>query len=598
MAISLVLADACPRYLRSDQLRTSLLLAPLGTGTLLERICDQAASLSAHSVTVVPTFTCDGAYTAAIGAILDSINVTTPERFDEFLESQESSDRLLIVDVQHYPLAGFELHRLLGEEFDRRLVRHLVHLQPSCEGAQERVVYDVNHRVRAIRRLYDGVTQLNAIGVSASLVSLAAVRCLGNSRDLLCPERLRLSLASVGVPSGDITASGAMLDLTREDGLLELSERFLSDDSVGATRPPFTETRPGVRIGPGCRIHPTSRIYGPVILHEQVTVGPRAAVIGPAVLGPGAHVEQEAIVSQSVLGPGARARRGTAAVRCVLAAGSEPKRGGTTRAGLDWRPDVLRPVAPPSRNGNGRESVHRPPGPARVYVLVKRLFDFHAALLSLLVLSPLLLLVAVLLKATTRGPVLFGHDREGRDGKVFRCWKFRTMIDGAHAQQRALYQHNAVDGPQFKLEKDPRITRLGHWLRVTNIDELPQLVNVVRGDMSLIGPRPSPFRENQICVPWRNARLSVRPGITGLWQICRNDRSSGDFHQWIYFDTLYVRYLSLGLDLRILLATFLTLGGRWSVPIHMMLPARRRRSAQPGAEIPQWFQPPVAVTRV
>ena len=111
------------------------------------------------------------------------------------------------------------------------------------------------------------------------------------------------------------------------------------------------------------------------------------------------------------------------------------------------------------------------------------------------------------------------------------------MTADAHRQQRQLYRSNQVDGPQFKLKEDPRVTRVGRLLRVTNLDEIPQLINVLRGQMSLVGPRPSPFRENQICVPWRRARLSVRPGITGLWQVCRDeDRTEGDFHEWIYYD--------------------------------------------------------------
>jgi lipopolysaccharide/colanic/teichoic acid biosynthesis glycosyltransferase len=153
------------------------------------------------------------------------------------------------------------------------------------------------------------------------------------------------------------------------------------------------------------------------------------------------------------------------------------------------------------------------------------------------------------------------------------------MVASAHAQQRELYAQNQVDGPQFKMDRDPRITPLGRVLRATNIDELPQLINVLRGEMSLIGPRPSPFRENQICVPWRRARLSVRPGITGLWQVCRHDRDVGDFHQWIYFDTLYVRHMSFWLDLRILLATFLTAGGRVGMPVTWLIARRRLQSA-------------------
>jgi lipopolysaccharide/colanic/teichoic acid biosynthesis glycosyltransferase len=121
------------------------------------------------------------------------------------------------------------------------------------------------------------------------------------------------------------------------------------------------------------------------------------------------------------------------------------------------------------------------------------------------------------------------------------------------------------------MKHDPRVTRLGRWLRLISLDELPQLINVAMGQMSLVGPRPSPFRENQTCVPWRDARLSVRPGITGLWQVCRHDRSSGDFHQWIYYDMQYVRHMSFLLDLKILIATVITLGGKGHVPLSWMI---------------------------
>src|SRR5262249_58791999 len=136
------------------------------------------------------------------------------------------------------------------------------------------------------------------------------------------------------------------------------------------------------------------------------------------------------------------------------------------------------------------------------YRVLKPVLDVALSGFALLVLSPLLLLVAALIKLESRGPVLYRGRREGRDGRLFDCLKFRTMRVGADTQQRALYGQNQVDGPQFKLARDPRVTRVGRLLRLTNLDELPQLVNVVRREMSLVGPRPSPFRENQLCVPW------------------------------------------------------------------------------------------------
>jgi lipopolysaccharide/colanic/teichoic acid biosynthesis glycosyltransferase len=147
-----------------------------------------------------------------------------------------------------------------------------------------------------------------------------------------------------------------------------------------------------------------------------------------------------------------------------------------------------------------------------------------------------------------------------------------------------LAQQNEVDGPQFKVHHDPRYTRLGRFLSTSTLDELPQLFNVLVGQMSLVGPRPSPFRENQLCIPWREARLSVRPGVTGLWQVCRHDRHKGDFHQWIYYDMLYVRHLSPLLDLRILALTLSSLAHRGHIPLSWLLSPRQcgeRRGTSP-----------------
>jgi len=209
-----------------------------------------------------------------------------------------------------------------------------------------------------------------------------------------------------------------------------------------------------------------------------------------------------------------------------------------------------------------------------------------------ILLSPLLLLVALIVRLDSKGPIFYGDKREGFGGRVFRCWKFRTMIVDADARQRDLIAKNQMDGPQFKLDNDPRVTRLGRILRPLSIDELPQFFNVLFGQMSFVGPRPSPFRENQMCVPWREGRLSVRPGITGLWQVCRHDRSTGDFHQWIYYDLLYVRNMSLLVDLKIVLATIVTLGGKWSVPLDWILSRnkfhdRRRKRRGPGPDASQ-----------
>ena len=206
------------------------------------------------------------------------------------------------------------------------------------------------------------------------------------------------------------------------------------------------------------------------------------------------------------------------------------------------------------------------------YLFWKRAIDLVASGLGLLALSPPLLLVAAFIKCTSRGPVLFAHKRQGLGGKEFRCLKFRSMRVGADARQAELRARNEVDGPQFKITNDPRLTLLGSCLRRYNIDELPQLINVLLGQMSLVGPRPSPDNENQLCPAWRRTRLSVKPGITGLWQVLRlrNDDTVSDFQEWIYYDIEYAKHQSLWLDLQLLLYT----------PLSMFAPRRVARFAK------------------
>jgi lipopolysaccharide/colanic/teichoic acid biosynthesis glycosyltransferase len=221
------------------------------------------------------------------------------------------------------------------------------------------------------------------------------------------------------------------------------------------------------------------------------------------------------------------------------------------------------------------------------YLRIKTVLEPVLAVLALIMLAPLFAIVMPLIKLTSSGPIFYGDLREGRGGRVFRCWKFRSMRTNANDIQRDLASVQQMDGPQFKMANDPRVTSVGRVLRRLNMDEIPQLWNIARGEMSFVGPRPSPFRENQICVPWRHARLSVRPGLTGLWQVCRHDRANGDFHQWIQYDLLYVSHVSLRVDVSIFVATLTTLGGRWPVPISRILGSAAARASQgTGAVVP------------
>jgi exopolysaccharide biosynthesis polyprenyl glycosylphosphotransferase len=186
-------------------------------------------------------------------------------------------------------------------------------------------------------------------------------------------------------------------------------------------------------------------------------------------------------------------------------------------------------------------------------LLAKRAFDIVATSGALLVVAPLLAIIAVLIKLDSRGPVFYAAQRAGRKGRLFRCFKFRTMVSNAEDLKNALRDQNQRSGPIFKIADDPRITRVGRMLRRYSLDELPQLWNVLRGEMSLVGPRPHPLDDFAGYEVEHHARLDVTPGITGLWQVtARRDPS---FQRAIELDREYIRTWSLGMDARILLKT-------------------------------------------
>ena len=190
------------------------------------------------------------------------------------------------------------------------------------------------------------------------------------------------------------------------------------------------------------------------------------------------------------------------------------------------------------------------------YMIGKRILDLAFALIVLALVLWLFPLIMLAVYLEDGRPLFFGHRRETRGGRTFTCLKFRSMCKEADQLKEKLVMDNQVDGPQFYIEKDPRVTRVGRVLRKFYLDELPQLFNVLAGDMSIVGPRPSPCAENQYCPAWREARLSVLPGITGLWQVMRTREAGRDFQEWIKYDIEYVENISFLLDLRIVWKTF------------------------------------------
>jgi exopolysaccharide biosynthesis polyprenyl glycosylphosphotransferase len=191
-----------------------------------------------------------------------------------------------------------------------------------------------------------------------------------------------------------------------------------------------------------------------------------------------------------------------------------------------------------------------------IKLYVKRILDIVLSGLMLVVLSPFLLIIAILVKASSKGSIFYEWNVIGLNKKPFKSWKFRTMVANADAMKTNLLERNEMNGPVFKIKNDPRVTKVGKFLRKFSLDELPQLWSVFKGDMSLVGPRPAGPHELARYDSWHRRKLSVKPGITCLWQVQGRNKIN-DFDEWVRLDLEYIENWSLGLDLKILIQTIL-----------------------------------------
>ena len=195
----------------------------------------------------------------------------------------------------------------------------------------------------------------------------------------------------------------------------------------------------------------------------------------------------------------------------------------------------------------------------RVYEICKRTIDIIGAGLGLILLSPIIAIVACAVKFTSKGPVFFSQKRVGKNGELFEMYKFRSMVVNAEELKENLEDQNEMSGPMFKIKDDPRITKVGKFIRKTSIDELPQLWNILKGDMSLVGPRPSLPKEVEQFDNWMFKRLSVRPGLTCYWQV--SGRNNIDFEDWMKLDVKYVEERNFWIDIKLIFKTVFVLFG-------------------------------------
>lgn len=189
----------------------------------------------------------------------------------------------------------------------------------------------------------------------------------------------------------------------------------------------------------------------------------------------------------------------------------------------------------------------------KFYEIYKRIIDIIGAGSGLILLSPVIAIVACAVKFTSKGPIFFSQKRVGKNGKIFNIYKFRSMVVNAEELKEKLAHQNEMSGPMFKMKDDPRVTKVGKFIRKTSLDELPQLWNVLKGDMSLVGPRPSLPKEVKQFEKWMYKRLTVKPGLTCYWQV--SGRNNIDFEDWMKLDISYVEDRNIWIDIKLIFKT-------------------------------------------
>ncbi len=426
-------------------------------------------------------------------------------------------------------------------------------VQPSLRASQERMRLTPQGDIAGIRRVYEDSTEIRPmpsdwphhlfIGKHALDKILTDSGLPGSFTDLMqiCKSHSLTMRA--------LNAGGTVTDLSTSDGLLS----FITGIINAMPRSDFRRLNPGTDTA-SAQVPDSARLIGKIFLGKGLSIGNNVVIVGPAAIGNDVTIEDSAVVGTSVIGPGLTGPADRLVQNSILL--SETQLESTRAARDDGAGSACSGYLSRSLESRHIEPIFRKWHRLSYAGCLKRIADIVFASAVLLLFAPVIPFIAAAIKLNSPGPIFFRHRREGLRGKPFDCIKFRSMHVGSDQMQDKLRMISQVDGPQFKMDDDPRISKVGRFLRETYIDEIPQFINVLMGHMSVIGPRPSPRKENTQCPHWRDARLSVRPGITGLWQINRTRLPMRDFQEWIHYDVQYVKTLSLKTDLVIFWKTF------------------------------------------
>jgi len=371
-------------------------------------------------------------------------------------------------------------------------------------------------------------------------------------------EQFLPGLLATGLPVFTHSITGYLAELEWVEDYMTAHFDLLR--GLTGQRPGGEELMDGVWAEGEVDLAPDAVLVGPLALGWGSRVGSGARLIGPLAVGNGSEIGPHALVRETIVGAGVRVGAGAKVERSVLVDGVQLDEGVAVQDSVvAWktfklgqlnlveRDLAVRTAALPLREYLGLRLRRG------LYDSLKRAFDVASSALALVASLPVMALAALALKLDSSGPILFTQARCGKGGRQFRMLKFRSMRQDADQLQDELQALNESDGPVFKITDDPRLTRVGRVLRKYSLDELPQLWNVLMGDMSVVGPRPLAEQELRLCPAWRDARSQVKPGLTGLWQVSAREHNA--FSNWIRHDLRYIRNQSLLLDMKIVLRT-------------------------------------------
>ncbi|UCE59451.1 MAG: sugar transferase [Phycisphaerales bacterium] len=463
--------------------------------------------------------------------------------------------------------AGLDLRDLFEVHRERRAgLTMLVGPQRPCEPYAEHLRVGGDDRIHELRTVFhyprseSGVRSRGIYILDPQALSLVPAQGYMDLKEQLVPL-----LNEHGIPVCASRAGGYVRPIGDIGDYFAVNKELLSASELPRNGNFGRQIAEDVWAGPGAEVAPNADIVGPVILGPNSRVGSGARIVGPTTIGEGVRIGRNAVVRESILWPQSRVSDEAQVVGSLVGQGCEiPGDRHFDNVVVVDSTEHAQELSFLSRLtdvGHGtlfcqcgkitpttRRSVRN-----SVFAGLKRTLDVVGAFIAIVLTAPLFLIVALAIKLDSGGSVFFRQRRCGYRGRTFSMYKFRTMRPDAEQQQEELAKRKDVDGPTFKIFGDPRVTRVGRLLRRSSLDELPQLINVLKGDMSLVGPRPLVRGEMRCAPSWRDIRLQVKPGITGLWQV--SARGTTSFEYWVRYDTNYVKHQSMLLDLKILLLT-------------------------------------------